>query len=687
MRRAGWVLFWVSAAAICAPMEHAGAQATPAFPPLPGEQAESAPALTVAPPLPSSASPASAEAAFEALDLRGRVAQCILMTLQGQQRPAADEAGVLERYALGGVVVRRVLGGPGGAVDYAGRVRALAAGRGLPLLIGADLFSLAAREHGATSAFVQLPSLLSVAASGDPEDAARFGRLVGGLLGNMGFNFCLGPSLALAPELSGAQGTIHLIGADARRAAIIAEAVQSELSRLGLLMLPLDFPGGAHNRAREGAPPVLLTPEPLLMEHDLLPYRRAIASGAKLLHAGNILVPALDSAKAASLSAPVLRSLLREKLGFEGVIVAGPMDGAELTHYLDPAAAACQALEAGADLLLFEGQSGQAVRVIEKLVAAVQSGDLSESVVNAAARRVLALKYEALRPQELKSEAQVTRLAERKDLTHEVATIERHSLTLLKNSNGVLPLRRDKSLPAGLTGVVALEGMRGMLEKELKELAMQEVATARHLGEIQDFEIERLTSRVRGVRTVICVFTAGLRPAGPVELVRRLKENGVSVVVVLLGYPSYAAQLDAADAIVLAYCDAATHETTLKAVAELLLGRSALRVLSAEEMLGPGRSLTMRVGESLRFDALRAVQAPAGRLPLRLSEAFPEGSAARMDPALSLKRAQWDFGGKKVGKTTAEYAFASAGTHRITLTVTDTSGETRSGSFEVQVRE
>jgi hypothetical protein len=468
---------------------------------------------------------------------------------------------------------------------------------------------------------------------------------------------------------------------------MIAESVQAELAKLGLLMLPLDFPGGAHNRAREGAPPVLLTPEPLLMESDLLPFRRVIASGAKLLHVGNVLAPALDSAKPASISAPVMRTLLRERLGFEGVIVAGPMDGAELTHYLDPAVAARQALEAGADLLFFEGQSGQVVRVIEKLVAAVQAGELSEAVIDAAARRVLALKYAALKPLEPKSEAQVARQAERKELTQAVERIERHALTLLKNSNGVLPLRREQSLPAGLTGVVALEGMRGILEKELKELAMQEVATARHLGEIQDFEIERLTSRVRGVRTVVCVFTATLRPAGPVALVRRLKEKGVSVVVVLLGYPSYAAQLSAADAIVLAYCDEATHETTLKAVAELLLGRCSLRVLSAEEMLGPGKSLAMRVGESLQFDALRAVQAPAGRLPLRLSEDFPEGSAVRMDPALSLKRAQWDFDGKKVSRPTAEHAFTTPGHHRITLTVTDTAGETSSGTFEVRVSE
>ena len=90
------------------------------------------------------------------------------------------------------------------------------------------------------------------------------------------------------------------------------------------------FPGGQWNQT-ESAPPMLFTPASIMPTRDLVPFKRAVMGGARILLVGNILVPHLDKKRAAaSVSPTVMKELLREKLLYPGVVVAGPIDGLEV---------------------------------------------------------------------------------------------------------------------------------------------------------------------------------------------------------------------------------------------------------------------------------------------------------------------------------------------------------------------
>ena len=615
-------------------------------------------------------------------ELREKTAQLMLVTLGGFYGPSEEDSKLLKSYTPGGVVIPAITR-PGYAADYIELLRSasIEGRRGIPLLIGTNVYSLIGGERAASNSFVQLPSLLSLAAARAPGSAARLGGLLGDCLTAMGFNLNLGPSLELAPTLPGARGTVNGFGSSAAFAAEAGGALVEALAEKGILAMPMGFPGGGANKTAT-SPATLLTPGARLAEEDLLPYARAIEHGVQIIHVGVTLAGTIDpESRPACLSPAVMRDLLRGTLGFKGLIVAGPVDAPDIRRVYDPAQAALMALDAGADMIYWQSSGDTVIRGIETVVRAAQDRRLDPAVIDAAAKRILALKtehklIERERPKKKDAEA----LSTKNRYPKESYSVERQSITVVKNQGNILPLTKEKSTPVGITGIVGVEELNEALKKPLKYVVQQPIATAKQVGDIEDFEIARLTTHDNGIRTVVCLFTDTRKTGGQVRLVRALKQNGARVVVVLLGYPTNLPALADADAIVLAYCDENAYGQSIRAVADTLLGEGSVGVLP------PVRDMKTRVGKSETFNAVDVVQTPAGCLPVTVAEPFVAGYAVRCDPTHAIKKAVWDFGdGSTAKKTSTEYAYKAPGQYTVTLTVTDQRGEVTSGTFNVVV--
>jgi len=618
--------------------------------------------------------------ALEKLDLHARVAQLMLVTLQGDIQPNAGDLKYLKEYTPGGVIVRQA-GLPSEAQLYVSRVRGAELLSGIPMLVGCDLYALARATRGAPSQFVQLPSLLSLAAAHDSGATERFAQILASHMHGMGFDLSLGPSLELAPTIKDAQGTIYTFGSDPVFAADAGVTLIEALTAAGVSAAPTGFPGGGANR-RVKEPAVLLTARGELAANDVLPYARAIGHGARLIHVGNTLVPTIDkSGLPASLSPQVIQQLLREEMGYEGLVIAGPLDAEEVSSAHDPVEAALRALDAGADLLYFYTALSTAARVVDKVSEAVEAGQFPREVIDKAARRVIArkLEYRALNVVPVVAK-DAKKLESKKSIAEEAYAVERKAITLIKNNGGVLPLTREGSTPAGITGVVGVDALYVLLEKPLKILAQQPIGTARHLGEIQDFEIDRVTAHAEGVKTAIVLLTDHLRPYGQRKLISGLKAKGAKVVVVLMGYPGNAAVLDEADAVVLAYCDSATYGETLRALSDVLLGKGALSLRSD---LG---TIAAKVGDVRGFSVGDIVRSPAGKLPMALGPKYPAGFSLNYGGDLQVKSAEWDFGNGATAKGSAvDYAYPSAGDYTLTVRVTGEDKEVTSHAYAVSV--
>ena len=141
-------------------------------------------------------------------------------------------------------------------------------------------------------------------------------------------------------------------------------------------MMPMGYPGGGANHAERSAA-VLTTPRPVLAASDAMPYNDLIKHGAKLVHVGNVLVPTLDMEnRPASLSPVVMKDILRGDVGFEGVIVAGPLDDEIIQGRYKPEEIAVQALMNGADMLYWGGTLLPPMRAIELISRLVEDGVL-----------------------------------------------------------------------------------------------------------------------------------------------------------------------------------------------------------------------------------------------------------------------------------------------------------------------
>ncbi len=128
-----------------------------------------------------------------------------------------------------------------------------------------------------------------------------------------------------------------------------------------------------------------------LRRHDLRPFRRAIESGVPIVMVGHALYPAIDPARIASQSKGVVQGLLRDELGFRGVVITDSTEAAAVLAVTQPERAAVRNVRAGVDIVLTTGR-GSYVRVYRALLAEARRDPAFRARVRESAMRVVALQ-------------------------------------------------------------------------------------------------------------------------------------------------------------------------------------------------------------------------------------------------------------------------------------------------------
>ncbi len=186
---------------------------------------------------------------------------------------------------------------------------------------------------------------------------------------------------------------VRSFGADPARVAAHVAAYTHGLQSSGVAACAKHFPGHGDTAvdSHKDLPVLAITGEQL-RERELPPFRAAIEAGVAAVMTSHIVVPVLDAEVPATLSAPIL-GLLRDELGFDGLIVTDALDMAGASAGRGIAEAAIRALSAGADLLCIgSGNTGDQIAGIRaELRAAVDAGRLDASRLLDAAARTEAL--------------------------------------------------------------------------------------------------------------------------------------------------------------------------------------------------------------------------------------------------------------------------------------------------------
>ncbi|WP_430780133.1 glycoside hydrolase family 3 protein [Actinoplanes sp. G11-F43] len=185
---------------------------------------------------------------------------------------------------------------------------------------------------------------------------------------------------------------VRAFGAEPRLVARHTSAFIRGLQDAGVAGCAKHFPGHGDTAvdSHHDVPVIARTVDELI-ECELVPFRAAIAAGARSVMTGHLLVPAYDPDLPATLSPRILTGLLREELGFDGMIVTDGIEMQGVRRRYGLAGATVRALAAGVDAICVGGDHADeqtAVLLRDAIVAAVRSGELPEERLRDAVDRV-----------------------------------------------------------------------------------------------------------------------------------------------------------------------------------------------------------------------------------------------------------------------------------------------------------
>ncbi|WP_244301800.1 glycoside hydrolase family 3 protein [Microbispora triticiradicis] len=390
----------------------AGAQASRgAAAPVSASAAASSAASTAATPAASSseasaegASKGLAERTLSSMNLRDKVAQLFTVVVWGAKAGGpskenqarygvATPAEVVEKFRPGGVILFDWAGNVSGA----GQVAALTTGLreaaredgGAPLMIGVD------QENGIVSRLralvTKLPGAAQIGATGQPANARDVARVTGEELRALGISLDFAPVADVNVNPRNPVIGPRAYGSDPKKVAPMVGAAVDGFHAAKVASVAKHFPGhGDTSVDSHTGLPVIKHTMSKWRTLDAPPFRTAIAHGVDVVMSAHVVMPQLDpSGDPATLSHRILTGLLRDELGFGGVISTDALDMAGVRKKYGDSEVVVRAVLAGADMLLMPPNLPKAYDAILK---AVRSGRISESRIDESVLRILRLK-------------------------------------------------------------------------------------------------------------------------------------------------------------------------------------------------------------------------------------------------------------------------------------------------------
>lgn len=341
---------------------------------------------------------AEASAAIERLlggmDLRDKLGQMLLGGFDGTKM-TTEAMKLIAAYRTGGIIYfSRNVSSPGQLADLTRELQEAAAANGVPpLWISID------QEGGMVARITEgvtlMPGQMAIAAAGSAQEAYRAAYISGSELRRIGINLNYAPVLDVNNNPLNPVIGVRSFGESPEAAAEFGAAAVRGYQDAGVAATAKHFPGHGdtdvdshldlptvpHDRAR-------------MDKVELVPFKRAFAEGVDAVMSAHIYFPALEKEKLpVTLSPAVLTGLLREELGFEGIITTDCMEMNAIAEHYGVAEASVLAVLAGADQILVSHRSDRQGAALAALEAAVHEGRIDEARIDDSVRRLLRMKW------------------------------------------------------------------------------------------------------------------------------------------------------------------------------------------------------------------------------------------------------------------------------------------------------
>jgi len=522
------------------------------------------------------------------LSLREKIGQ----TCQIHGRDLADIARTqlpdfFERQPIGSIFLgSEIIGRNGGG---SGRLEALVSAcqesSRIPLSIAGDLENGAG---GAVRGLTAFPNLLALGAVDDPDAAYEYGRLTALEAHRIGFNWTFGPVVDLAMNWLNPIVSVRSLGQFPERVAELAGAVIRGCQDHGLSATAKHYPGdGVDFRDQHLCLSVNSLSQHAWEQTFGRIYTECFRSGVHSVMAGHIALPWMEKGIGtgraplpASTSSKILIDLLRQRQGFEGVVVSDALIMAGFRgRSRTREDLLIEAFNAGIDVMLWPGAD-----YIDIMERAIETGRITEARLNESVQRILAMKSrQAAFPHTPSGE---TGLHPAPEATAFAQSLAERSLTLVENRLGLLPLNLGQTRRVQLlVATPREEGAEQRFAPLVDELQAHGIQVDIHInGNCLDLR-NREASGERHDALIACfeLWTHGLkntmRPTGAMaECMWTIQGlETVQPIIVSLGSPYLLNDMPWADTYINAYT-ATSH--TLQALGKALLGDIPLEGVS-----------------------------------------------------------------------------------------------------------
>jgi beta-N-acetylhexosaminidase len=269
---------------------------------------------------------------------------------------------------------------------------------GIPLLVATDQEGGWIRHiKGDTS---ETPGNMAIGASGYPRDSYLSGYYIGKELALLGVNMNFAPTVDLFTNRDSVLIGPRAFGSDPVRAGILGAAFVRGQLAAGVIPTAKHFPGhGDTELDSHGVLPRIQISYDTLWNRELIPYRMLITEGLPAVMSGHLAFPLTEGGSTpASLSSFFLRNVLRERIGFDGVIITDDLMMIGATSYLrNFPRTVKQAIIAGNDIIMLSSTPFLDDQIWTLLAQSMRDEEDFRQIVRESARRVLELKLTYLR--------------------------------------------------------------------------------------------------------------------------------------------------------------------------------------------------------------------------------------------------------------------------------------------------
>ena len=311
--------------------------------------------------------------------------------------------------------------------------------------------------YSAAANITIIPNHMGLIATGNPENAFKAHCVSAREIKVLGLDMLYGPSLDVNTNPLNPEVGNRAFGDNPALAAKYGIQVIKAYAQEGIISNAKHFPGRGHGQADAHHTLESIDVDRKHLDNvELLPFRSAIDAGADSIMMAHTLYPALEKERIpASLSKNIIQGLLRDEMGFDGVVIPDTLTMFAISKNFSVPTAAAMCLEAGADMIFMKVRELYEP-VVEAIRESIISGRLSEDRVNQSLMRILKLKnkhglFEADQP----SRRKISETLDRPDHKSTVRQIAREGIVVMRNREGALPVAPDPSLR--VLGVVPRE--------------------------------------------------------------------------------------------------------------------------------------------------------------------------------------------------------------------------------------